>query len=42
VKIDQKVFNPGRLCKVPGTLARKGDDTEARPHRRAQLLEIPR
>jgi hypothetical protein len=42
VKIDQKVFNPARICKVPGTLARKGDDTPDRPHRRAQLLEIPR
>jgi hypothetical protein len=41
VKIDQKVFNPSRICKLPGTLARKGDSTPTRPHRRAKLLEIP-
>jgi hypothetical protein len=41
VKIDRKVFNPARICKLPGTWARKGDDTPARPHRRARLLEVP-
>jgi hypothetical protein len=41
VKIDQKVFNPARICKVPGTLARKGDSVADRPHRRARLLEVP-
>jgi hypothetical protein len=41
VKIDQKVFNPARICKLPGTIARKGDNTKARPHRRAKLLEVP-
>jgi hypothetical protein len=41
VKIDQKVFNPGRICKLPGTLARKGDNTPQRPHRQAKLLEGP-
>lgn len=41
VKIDRQVFNPARLCKVPGTLARKGDHTPTRPHRYAQLLEVP-
>ncbi len=41
VKIDQKVFNPARICKLPGTLARKGDNTPNRPHRRAKLLEVP-
>jgi hypothetical protein len=41
IKIDQKVFNPSRICKLPGTMARKGDSTDRRPHRRAQLLEIP-
>jgi hypothetical protein len=41
VKIDQTVFNPARICKLPGTLARKGDDTPTRPHRRAKLLEAP-
>lgn len=41
VKIDQTVFNPSRICKLPGTLARKGDSTPTRPHRRAKLLEEP-
>ena len=41
VKIDESVCNPARICKLPGTLARKGDDTPTRPHRRAKLLEGP-
>jgi P4 family phage/plasmid primase-like protien len=41
VKIDQAVFNPSRICKVPGTWARKGDDTADRPHRQAALLVLP-
>jgi hypothetical protein len=41
VRIDQKVFNPARICKLPGTIARKGDNTRQRPHRRARLLEVP-
>lgn len=41
VHIDQTVFNPGRICKLPGTRARKGDNTQDRPHRRAGILEAP-
>jgi hypothetical protein len=41
VTIDQKVFNAARICKLPGTLARKGDSVPDRPHRRAKLLEVP-
>jgi len=41
VKIDRTVFNPSRICKLPGTWARKGDSTPTRPHRQAQLLEVP-
>jgi P4 family phage/plasmid primase-like protien len=41
VKIDTSVYNPARICKLYGTLARKGDSTPDRPHRRAQLLEVP-
>jgi hypothetical protein len=41
VHIDQSVFNPARICKMPGTLARKGDSVKSRPHRRARILEIP-
>jgi hypothetical protein len=41
VRIDRSVFNPARICKVPGTVARKGDHTASRPYRRARLLEVP-
>lgn len=41
VKIDRKVFNPARICKLPGTWARKGDNTPTRPHRQSQILEVP-
>lgn len=39
--IDQKVFNPARICKLYGTMARKGADTESRPHRMSRILRIP-
>jgi len=41
VQIDRSVFNPSRVCKLYGTLARKGDSTKERPHRRARVLEVP-
>lgn len=41
VVIDEAVCDPSRLCKLPGTLARKGDSTSERPHRRAKILEHP-
>jgi hypothetical protein len=41
VKIDQSVYNPARICKLPYTWARKGDLTFDRPHRRSALLEVP-
>jgi hypothetical protein len=41
VKIDRAVFNPSRITKLYGTLARKGDDSPERPHRRSALLEVP-
>jgi len=41
VKVDRTVYNPGRIWKVYGTLARKGDSTPDRPHRRARILEAP-
>lgn len=40
-QIDQSVHNPARLCKLPGTWARKGDSTEDRPHRQSRLLHVP-
>lgn len=39
--VDTSVFNPSRICKVPGTMARKGSNTKERPHRRAQILSQP-
>jgi hypothetical protein len=41
VKVDKTVFNPARICKMPGTAARKGDNTPTRPHRLAKILELP-
>ena len=32
-KVDKSVFNAARICKLPGTMVRKGDDMPTRPHR---------
>ena len=40
VDVDRKVFNPARLCKLYGTLVRKGDNMPDRPYRRSRL-DIP-
>ena len=40
-KVDCAVHNPSRICKLPGTVARKGDATADRPHRRSALLDLP-
>lgn len=41
VKVDRTVYNPARIWKLYGTMARKGDSTPSRPHRRARILEAP-
>ena len=41
LSIDQTVYNAGRIWKVPGTVARKGDSTDSRPHRIARLISAP-
>jgi hypothetical protein len=41
VDIDTTVGNPARLVKVYGTVTRKGDSTEDRPHRTAKILSMP-
>jgi len=41
VTVDTKVGNAGRIWKLYGTLAAKGDGTEDRPHREARMLTIP-
>jgi hypothetical protein len=41
VKVDTAVHNAARIWKLYGTTARKGDDTEARPHHASKLLKVP-
>ncbi len=41
VDIDLTVYNAARICKLYGTMARKGDSTTDRPHRRSSILEVP-
>lgn len=38
VKIDVANFNPARICKLYGTVAQKGANTEERPHRWSRIL----
>lgn len=41
VKIDVTTYNPSRIWKLYGTMARKGLDMPDRPHRLAKILEAP-
>ena len=41
VHVDVTTFNPARIWKLYGTLARKGDSTSGRPHRLSKILEVP-
>ena len=38
VKIDTVNYNPSRICKLYGTVAQKGANTEKRPHRMATII----
>lgn len=38
VDIDKTNFNPARICKLYGTMARKGSNTPENPHRMSYLL----
>ena len=40
VTIDTTVHNPARITKLPGTMARKGDHSDERPHRKSRVLEV--
>jgi hypothetical protein len=42
VKIDEAVFNPSRIVKLYGTMARKGDSTSERPHRWSKVISLPK
>jgi DnaB-like helicase C terminal domain. len=37
VKIDTANFNPSRICKLYGTVAQKGSNSDSRPHRLARI-----
>ena len=39
--IDLKTGNPARVCKLYGTMARKGADTPERPHRMSRIIRAP-
>ncbi len=39
--IDPTTYNAGRLAKLPGTWAKKGEQSENRPHRPCRLLYVP-
>ena len=41
VKIDTTNSNPSRICKLHGTLAQKGRNTEDRPHRMSRIIQLP-
>jgi hypothetical protein len=41
VTVDEATANPARICKLYGTMARKGDSMPDRPHRRSALIETP-
>lgn len=41
VKIDTAVFNPSRITKLYGTIARKGANTLDRPHRQSRIIRSP-
>ena len=39
--VDAVNSNAGRIWKLYGTVARKGDNTSERPHRRSRILSVP-
>jgi hypothetical protein len=41
VKVDTTVGNASRISRLPGTLNRKGENTQERPHRRCKVLSYP-
>ena len=43
-KVDTTVYNPSRIAKIPGTIARKGEDNplHGRPHRASKVLFHPK
>lgn len=41
IDIDVKVGNPSRICKMYGTMAKKGTNIPERPHRMARIVKTP-
>ncbi len=41
ISVDTSTCNAARIWKLYGTTARKGDNTEERPHRASALLRVP-
>jgi hypothetical protein len=41
VKVDTSTFNAARIWKIYGTMARKGSNTDDRPHRMAKIMDAP-
>ena len=41
IKVDRSVFNAARICKLYGTVANKGDHTDAAPWRLSELIKTP-
>lgn len=41
-KVDTATYNPGRITKMYGTMACKGDNTMDRPHRRSRIVQAPK
>lgn len=42
IDVDMKNFNPSRVCKLYGTLAQKGSNTQKRPHRMSYITGNPK
>ena len=42
VKVDVTVFNVARIWRVAGTMNRKGDPLDDRPHRQARIVSVPK
>ena len=42
VDIDEKVYNPARICKLYGTVAKKGANIEERPWRMSEIVYTPK
>ncbi|AQT67927.1 hypothetical protein STSP2_01079 [Anaerohalosphaera lusitana] len=41
VQVDMSVYNSARICRLPGTWNRKGDPIDTRPHRVAEIIDLP-